>query len=89
MGGRFMGTLYFLLSFAVNLKWLKRKKKKPVEKKIHTHTMKYHFTCARITIIKRQTITSLGKEMENWKTLPLLVGMLTCTAALENSLSIS
>ena len=68
MGGRFLRTLYLLLNFAVNLKWLK--KINSIKKE---DTAKYHFTPTRMTIIK--TMTSLGKEMENRNPHVVLVGM--------------
>ena len=38
-------------------------------------TMRYHFTPVRMTIIKKEEITSVGKEVEKETTHALLEGM--------------
>ena len=52
-------------------------------------TMRYHFTPVRITIIKRQEITSVGKNVEKRKPLSTAGRNVNCEATMENNMDIS
>lgn len=55
-----------------------------------TTTMRYHFTPIRkANIQEKRKITSFDKNVENWNTLVLLVGMSNGTATMENSLMVT
>ena len=50
-------------------------------------TVRYHFTLAKMTLIKRWTVISVDKNMEKWKSSHVDSGTLNCAAILENSLA--
>ena len=51
-------------------------------------TVRYHFTPTRMTVRKRQMITSVGEDVEYWDPPTLQVGMQSGIDALENRMAV-
>ena len=69
-------------------KHMKSSASSAIRKMQNKTTVRYHFAPTRLTVRKRQMITSVGEDVEYWDPPTLQVGMQSGIAALENRMAV-